>query len=150
MCRSLPAYPVPGTMRWVSQGNFEDYIQVSAFFVNPQMQYILRHNSSGRNAYTGKLKRKEIHNAITLHPIKQAPLMYRLHSYVQVSFDGKSSLLSIETLGPKICTTFMWKWRQVRGAFLRKRVLRNSWGESVTALLLLKQSPNGFSLLHTG
>jgi len=48
------------------------------------MQYILRHNSSGRNAYTGKLKRKEIHNAITLHPIKQAPLMYRLHSYVQV------------------------------------------------------------------
>lgn len=47
------------------------------------MQYILRHNSSGRNAYTGKLKRKEIHNAITLHPIKQAPLMYRLHSYVQ-------------------------------------------------------------------
>lgn len=47
------------------------------------MQYILRHNSSGRNAYTGKLKRKEIHNAITLHPIKQAPLMYRLHSYIQ-------------------------------------------------------------------
>ncbi|KAH8367665.1 hypothetical protein KR084_001326 [Drosophila pseudotakahashii] len=50
---------------------------------NYEMQYILRHNSSGRNAYTGKLKRKEIHNAITLHPIKQAPLMYRLHSYVQ-------------------------------------------------------------------
>ncbi|XP_060664643.1 chondroitin sulfate synthase 1 [Drosophila nasuta] len=50
---------------------------------NYEMQYILRHNSSGRNAYTGKLKRKEIHNAITLHPIKQAPLMYRLHSYIQ-------------------------------------------------------------------
>lgn len=48
-----------------------------------QMQYILRHNSSGRAAFTGKLKRKEIHNAISLHPIKQAPLMYRLHSFIQ-------------------------------------------------------------------
>lgn len=47
------------------------------------MQYILRHNSSGKQAFTSKLKRREIHNAITLHPIKQAPLMYRLHSYVQ-------------------------------------------------------------------
>lgn len=51
---------------------------------NYEMQYILRHNSSGHNAYTGKLKRKEIHGAISLHPIKQAPLMYRLHSYIQV------------------------------------------------------------------
>uniref|UniRef100_A0A1A9W8P6 Hexosyltransferase n=1 Tax=Glossina brevipalpis TaxID=37001 RepID=A0A1A9W8P6_9MUSC len=50
---------------------------------NYEMQYILRHNSSGPTAYTGKLKRKEIHNAISLHPIKQAPLMYRLHSFVQ-------------------------------------------------------------------
>ena len=48
------------------------------------MQYILRHNSSGKSAFTGNLKRKEIHNAITLHPVKQAPLMYRLHSYIQV------------------------------------------------------------------
>lgn len=47
------------------------------------MQYILRHNSSGKAAFTNKLKRREIHNAITLHPIKQAPLMYRLHSYIQ-------------------------------------------------------------------
>lgn len=44
----------------------------------------MRHNSSGPYAFTGKLKRKEIHNAISLHPIKQAPLMYRLHSFVQV------------------------------------------------------------------
>ncbi|XP_061401845.1 chondroitin sulfate synthase 1 [Musca vetustissima] len=50
---------------------------------NYEMQYIMRHNSSGRAAFTGKLKRKEIHNAISLHPIKQAPLMYRLHSYIQ-------------------------------------------------------------------
>lgn len=70
--------------------NYEVGVLHFVFFASPyiftfasQMQYILRHNSSGRNAYTGKLKRKEIHNAITLHPIKQAPLMYRLHSYVQ-------------------------------------------------------------------
>lgn len=50
---------------------------------NYEMQYILRHNSSGKNAFTGSLKRKEIHNAISLHPIKQGPLMHRLHSYIQ-------------------------------------------------------------------
>lgn len=47
------------------------------------MQSILHHNSSGQNAFTGSLKTKEIHNAITLHPVKRAPLMYRLHSYIQ-------------------------------------------------------------------
>lgn len=47
------------------------------------MQTILHHNSSGLKAFTGKLKSKEIHNAITLHPVKKAPLMYRLHSYMQ-------------------------------------------------------------------
>lgn len=47
------------------------------------MQTILHHNSSGRNAFTGNLKSKEIHNAITLHPVKRAPLMYRLHSYMK-------------------------------------------------------------------
>lgn len=47
------------------------------------MQSILHHNSSGRYAFTGNLKSKEIHSAITLHPIKKAPLMYRLHSYMQ-------------------------------------------------------------------
>lgn len=47
------------------------------------MQSILHHNSSGQNAFTGILKTKEIHNAITLHPVKRAPLMYRLHSYMQ-------------------------------------------------------------------
>lgn len=48
-----------------------------------QMQSILHHNSSGQNAFTGSLKTKEIHNAITLHPVKRAPLMYRLHTYIQ-------------------------------------------------------------------
>lgn len=47
------------------------------------MQSILHHNSSGKYAFTGNLKSKEIHNAITLHPVKKAPLMYRLHSYMQ-------------------------------------------------------------------
>lgn len=47
------------------------------------MQSILHHNSSGANAFTGTLKSKEVHNAITLHPVKRVPLMYRLHSYMQ-------------------------------------------------------------------
>lgn len=50
---------------------------------NYEMQSILRHNSSGKYAFTGSLRTKEIHNAITLHPVKQAPLMYRLHAYMQ-------------------------------------------------------------------
>ncbi|KAG4068935.1 hypothetical protein HA402_005083 [Bradysia odoriphaga] len=50
---------------------------------NYEMQSILHHNSSGKFAFTGNLKSKEIHNAITLHPVKRAPLMYRLHSYMQ-------------------------------------------------------------------
>lgn len=47
------------------------------------MQSILHHNSSGTNAFSGSLKSKEVHNAITLHPVKHPPLMYRLHTYMQ-------------------------------------------------------------------
>lgn len=46
------------------------------------MQSIFHHNSSGRYAFTGSLKSKEIHSAITLHPVKKAPHMYRIHAYM--------------------------------------------------------------------
>jgi len=55
--------------------------------VSLQMQTILYHNSSGRNAFTGNLKQKEVHRAITLHPIKQHQHMYRVHNYMKVSKD---------------------------------------------------------------
>ncbi|XP_041980482.1 chondroitin sulfate synthase 1 [Aricia agestis] len=45
------------------------------------MQTILHHNSSGSAAYTGRLKRREVHRAITLHPVKDHRQMYRLHTY---------------------------------------------------------------------
>ncbi|CAH0399323.1 unnamed protein product [Chilo suppressalis] len=45
------------------------------------MQTILHHNSSGATAYTGRLKRREVHRAITLHPVKEHRQLYRLHSY---------------------------------------------------------------------
>lgn len=45
------------------------------------MQAILHHNSSGSRAFTGSLKNREVHSAITLHPVKKSPLMYRLHAY---------------------------------------------------------------------
>lgn len=45
------------------------------------MQSILHHNSSGSRAFSGNLKNREVHNAITLHPVKKAPFMYRLHAY---------------------------------------------------------------------
>ncbi|XP_057655597.1 chondroitin sulfate synthase 1 isoform X1 [Diorhabda carinulata] len=47
------------------------------------MQVILYHNQSGEAAFTGDLKQKEVHRAITLHPIKQPRYMYRLHNYVK-------------------------------------------------------------------
>jgi hypothetical protein len=52
-----------------------------------QMQTILYHNSSGRDAFTGNLKHKEVHRAITLHPVKQHQHMYRVHNYMKVSKD---------------------------------------------------------------
>ncbi|XP_029163966.1 chondroitin sulfate synthase 1-like isoform X1 [Nylanderia fulva] len=48
-----------------------------------EMQSILYHNSSGVQAFTGSLKKKEVHRAITLHPIKSPPHMYRLHNYMR-------------------------------------------------------------------
>ncbi|XP_019882609.2 chondroitin sulfate synthase 1 [Camponotus floridanus] len=48
-----------------------------------EMQSILYHNSSGVQAFTGNLKKKEVHRAITLHPVKSAPHMYRLHNYMR-------------------------------------------------------------------
>lgn len=49
------------------------------------MQSILYHNSSGDLAFTGKLKSKEVHRAISMHPVKSPPHMYRLHNYMRVS-----------------------------------------------------------------
>lgn len=46
-----------------------------------QMQSIFHHNSSGNRAFSGSLKRKEVHSAITLHPIKRSPLMHRMYAY---------------------------------------------------------------------
>ncbi|XP_034943351.1 chondroitin sulfate synthase 1 [Chelonus insularis] len=48
-----------------------------------EMQSILYHNSSGDQSFTGNLKRREVHQAITLHPIKNPPHMYRLHNYMR-------------------------------------------------------------------
>ncbi|XP_076285045.1 chondroitin sulfate synthase isoform X2 [Lasioglossum baleicum] len=48
-----------------------------------EMQSILYHNSSGARAFTGNLKKKEVHRAITLHPVKSPPHMYRLHNYMR-------------------------------------------------------------------
>lgn len=45
------------------------------------MQSIFHHNSSGNRAFSGNLKKKEVHSAITLHPIKRSPLMHRMYAY---------------------------------------------------------------------
>ncbi|KAL1454364.1 hypothetical protein WDU94_010633 [Cyamophila willieti] len=47
------------------------------------MQNILYHNSSGRDSFTGNLKVKEVHRAMTLHPVKRHKHMYRIHNYMR-------------------------------------------------------------------
>lgn len=48
-----------------------------------EMQTIFYHNSSGYEAFTGNLKNKEVHRAVTLHPVKHHQHLYRLHNYMQ-------------------------------------------------------------------
>ncbi|KAF6207578.1 hypothetical protein GE061_016025 [Apolygus lucorum] len=49
-----------------------------------EMQTIFYHNGSGNAAFNGSLKKKEIHRAITLHPIKDYHNMYRIHNYFKM------------------------------------------------------------------
>lgn len=48
-----------------------------------EMQNIFYHNGSESAAFTGSLKQKEVHRAITLHPVKQHGYLYRMHNYMQ-------------------------------------------------------------------
>ncbi|XP_019877807.1 chondroitin sulfate synthase 1 isoform X2 [Aethina tumida] len=48
-----------------------------------EMQTIFYNNRSGPDAFTGDLKQKEVHRAITLHPVKHPKHMHRLHKYVK-------------------------------------------------------------------
>ncbi|XP_046431299.1 chondroitin sulfate synthase 1 isoform X2 [Neodiprion fabricii] len=61
----------------------QKYAGIPCTWSYEQMQSILYHNSSGDQAFTGNLKRKEVHRAITLHPVKSPPYMYRLHNYMR-------------------------------------------------------------------
>jgi chondroitin sulfate synthase len=73
-------------------------------FIVLQMQTILYHNSSGRDAFTGNLKQKEVHRAITLHPVKQHQHMYRVHNYMKVS------KRFLESLATEILTLILGKY----------------------------------------
>ena len=48
------------------------------------MQTLFYNNYSvSDTAFTGDLQRLEVHNAITMHPVKRTPYLYRLHNYLQ-------------------------------------------------------------------
>uniref|UniRef100_A0A1B6EH51 Hexosyltransferase n=1 Tax=Clastoptera arizonana TaxID=38151 RepID=A0A1B6EH51_9HEMI len=47
------------------------------------MVEIFYHNYSSSGAYMGDLRSKEVHQAITLHPIKKYRYLYRLHNYIE-------------------------------------------------------------------
>lgn len=46
-----------------------------------EMQSLFYHNQSRERAFTQNLNTKSVRNAITLHPLKRAEYMYRLHSH---------------------------------------------------------------------
>ncbi|RXG54729.1 Chondroitin sulfate synthase 1 [Armadillidium vulgare] len=48
-----------------------------------EMQNIFYHNSSESKAFTASLNHKEVHRAITLHPVKNHHHMKRLHAYIK-------------------------------------------------------------------
>ncbi|XP_064474434.1 chondroitin sulfate synthase 1-like isoform X2 [Ornithodoros turicata] len=46
-----------------------------------EMQTIFYHNFFGEVALKGRVRRREVHRALTLHPIKDPMEMYRVHAY---------------------------------------------------------------------
>ena len=55
------------------------------------MQSLFYHNRSKERAFTQHLHTKSVQNAITLHPLKRAQYMYRLHShYMQVKVQDRT------------------------------------------------------------
>ena len=47
-----------------------------------QMQHLFYHNHRESNgSFTHRLKTREVHRAITLHPVKNHVYQYRLHNY---------------------------------------------------------------------
>ncbi|UYV63520.1 CHSY1 [Cordylochernes scorpioides] len=46
-----------------------------------EMQSIFYHSFSGEGMFEGRLKKRNIQRAVTMHPIKSPPRMYRLHSH---------------------------------------------------------------------
>ena len=60
------------------------------------MQTIFYHNSSGADAFTRDLHSKEVHRAITLHPVKTSQHLYRIQNYFNAM---KGSNLRQEVVG---------------------------------------------------
>ncbi|KAJ8029970.1 Chondroitin sulfate synthase 1 [Holothuria leucospilota] len=58
-----------------------------------EMQTLFYQNySSGDLPFTGNLHRPEVWKAITLHPIKRTPHMYRLHAYLESQYMARKRL----------------------------------------------------------
>ncbi|XP_037292457.1 chondroitin sulfate synthase 1 [Manduca sexta] len=69
--------------RWVRRSFLISYQEENGVESrNPcKCKTILHHNGSGELAYTSRLKTREVHRAITLHPVKDHRQMYRIHTY---------------------------------------------------------------------
>ena len=59
------------------------------------MQAIFYHNSSGELAFTESLKQREVHRAISLHPVKDHRHLYRLHAYFQVLIPFELNIMKV-------------------------------------------------------
>nr|CAH7728883.1 unnamed protein product [Callosobruchus chinensis] len=105
-----------------------------------EMQVIFYHNQSGESAFSNDLKQKEVHRAITLHPVKKDQLMYRLHKYIKglnIQNLQQSSLLlhrdiaaSMDELGHQVGGLSQVKLSQSLPLFPAKRGAQGYLGET--------------------
>ena len=75
---SSPEFPARGLTRYLAVPCAG--ISSQTFFVL-QMQTIFHHNQSGSVAFTDDLHVKEVHRAISLHPVKTSQHLHRIENY---------------------------------------------------------------------
>ncbi|CAL4095283.1 unnamed protein product, partial [Meganyctiphanes norvegica] len=97
-----------------------------------EMQSILYHNGSGLEAFTGTLKQREVHRAITLHPIKNHIYLYRVHNYLQGLRvrSHETDVIRIAREISKTCAELEIKMPQLDD--IKNGVLLNHLGEDAT------------------
>ncbi|XP_070543158.1 chondroitin sulfate synthase 1-like [Ptychodera flava] len=63
-----------------------------------EMQQLFYHKYFVKDAFIGNIHTSEVHQAVTLHPIKNIPYFYRMHSYLESQKIADLQLKTLRTL----------------------------------------------------